>query len=177
MLKIVAIEAVIFVIAVACTSALKGLQCWPAHRDKTKVSNFYFDLLIYSPAILVKKVGVSEFMVFTFLENALNLCVFTYAPVPHSKLQIEFFENLFPPRPKGWGKPWFGLWKLNQKIWRWLGTLVYLNFVWFVIFLNVIALLFCEWYLSNSVALSLLPLLWNLCLSFGNLALKLHQKK
>ena len=34
-----------------------------------------------------------QFMVFTFLENVLNLCIFTYAPVPHSKLQVEFFEN------------------------------------------------------------------------------------
>ena len=34
---------------------------------------------------------------FTFLGNALNLGIFTHAPVPHSKLQAEFFENLFPP--------------------------------------------------------------------------------
>ena len=26
-----------------------------------------------------------QFMVFTFLENALNLCIFTPTPVPHSK--------------------------------------------------------------------------------------------
>ena len=38
-----------------------------------------------------------QFMAFTFLENAMILCIFTYAPVPHSKLQVEFFENLFPP--------------------------------------------------------------------------------
>ena len=35
-------------------------------------------------------------MVFTFWENALNLGVFTHAPVPHLKLQAESFENLFP---------------------------------------------------------------------------------
>ena len=35
-------------------------------------------------------------MVFPFLENALNLRVFTHTPVPHSKLQVEFFENIFP---------------------------------------------------------------------------------
>ena len=40
-------------------------------------------------------------MVLTFLENALNLCIFTHAPVPHSKLQAEFFENLFCPSKKG----------------------------------------------------------------------------
>ena len=54
----------------------------------------------------------------TFLENALNLCIFTHAPVPHTKLQVEFFENLFSPRPKGCRKLWFALSKFNQKIWR-----------------------------------------------------------
>ena len=37
-----------------------------------------------------------QFMVFTFTENALNLCIFTHGLVPHSNLQVEFFENLFP---------------------------------------------------------------------------------
>ena len=47
-----------------------------------------------------------KFMVFTFLENAMNLAIFTHVP-PHSKLvpkflsshprQKHFFENLFPP--------------------------------------------------------------------------------
>ena len=40
-----------------------------------------------------------QFMMFT-LENELNLCIFTHAPVPHSKLLVQFFENLFPPRAK-----------------------------------------------------------------------------
>ena len=35
-------------------------------------------------------------MVFTFLENALNLGVFTHAPIPYLRLQAESFENLFP---------------------------------------------------------------------------------
>ena len=33
---------------------------------------------------------------FLLLENALNLSIFTHAPAPHSKLQVECFENLFP---------------------------------------------------------------------------------
>ena len=41
-------------------------------------------------------------MVLRIPENALNLCIFIHAPVPHSKLQVGFFENLFPPRRKGW---------------------------------------------------------------------------
>ena len=44
---------------------------------------------------------IFQFMVFMFRENALNLCIFAHAPVPHSKLQVEFFENLFPPNTKG----------------------------------------------------------------------------
>ena len=56
-----------------------------------------------------------QFMVFKFLENALNLCIFIHAPVPHSKLQAEYFENLFPPRRKGWSKLWCALWKFKLK--------------------------------------------------------------
>ena len=33
--------------------------------------------------------------------KSLNLCFFTHAPVPHSKLQVEFFENLFSPKTEG----------------------------------------------------------------------------
>ena len=44
-----------------------------------------------------------QLMVFTFLENALNLCIFTHAPVPHSKIQAEFFENLLPSDEKRGG--------------------------------------------------------------------------
>ena len=43
-------------------------------------------------------------MVFTFLENALNLGIFTHALVPHSKLQARFFENLFPPTAERGGE-------------------------------------------------------------------------
>ena len=59
---------------------------------------------------------IFQFMMFTFLENALNLLLFTHAPVPHSKLQAEFFENLFPLRRKRWRKLWLTLSKFNQKI-------------------------------------------------------------
>ena len=40
--------------------------------------------------------NIFQFMVFTFLEKAVNLCIFIHAPVPHSKLQVECFENLLP---------------------------------------------------------------------------------
>ena len=37
------------------------------------------------------------------LENAFNLCIFTQAPILHSKLQAQFFENLFFPNTKNKG--------------------------------------------------------------------------
>ena len=57
-----------------------------------------------------------QFMVLTFLENALNLCIFTHTLVPDSKLQVELFENLFPPIRNRWGKLRFALSKFNHKI-------------------------------------------------------------
>ena len=49
------------------------------------------------------------YLLFTLLKNASNLYIFTHAPVIHSKLQAEFFENLFPPKAKGVEKTmiWF----------------------------------------------------------------------
>ena len=58
---------------------------------------------------------IFQFIVFTFLENALNLLIFFHAPVPQSKLQVEFFENLFPPRQKGWRKLWFAFIKIQSE--------------------------------------------------------------
>ena len=43
-------------------------------------------------------------MVFTSLENTLNLGIFTHAPVPHSKLPVDIFENLFPLTPEKGGE-------------------------------------------------------------------------
>ena len=39
-------------------------------------------------------------MVFTILENALDIDISTHAPIPHSKLQAKYFENLFPSQQK-----------------------------------------------------------------------------
>ena len=74
-------------------------------------------------------------MVVTFLENTLNVGISTHALVLHSKFQGEFFETLLGET---------GGWFFNQKIWIWLETLGYLYFVWFVIFLNMMALQFCK---------------------------------
>ena len=96
------------------------------------------------------------------LENALILCIFTHA-APYSKLAHKFllsrpkqkeithstrkdsFENLFPPRAElGIGGYDFPLSKFSQKIWRWLGILDFLYFVWFALISNVMALQFCK---------------------------------
>ena len=96
------------------------------------------------------------------LENALILCIFTHA-APYSKLAHKFllsrpkqkeithstrkdsFENLFPPGAElGIGDYDFTLSKFSQKIWRWLGILDFLYFVWFALISNVMALQFCK---------------------------------
>ena len=54
-------------------------------------------------------------MVFTFLENALNLRIFLHAPAPQSKFQAEFFENLFLSTAETGGAMICFI-KINQKI-------------------------------------------------------------
>ena len=43
-----------------------------------------------------------------------------------------FWKSVFPQTR--WRKLWFALSKFNQKIWRWLGTLVYFHLVWLQFF-------------------------------------------
>ena len=76
-----------------------------------------------------------QFMVLT-LENELNLCIFTHAPVIHSKLQVQFFENLFPPKGQeqrgGRQLCFIKVRSENMKMtWN-----ISLYVVWFIIFLN-----------------------------------------
>ena len=53
--------------------------------------------LIFSDLYIPTCVGkIFQFMMLTFLENVLNLCILTHAPVPISKFLVEFFENFFP---------------------------------------------------------------------------------
>ena len=81
-------------------------------------------------------------MVFKFLENAMNLGIFTHASVPHSKFQAEFFENMFPPTAERGRENWDLLYQ--NSIRRYEGELGYLYFLWFVIFLNVMTLQPCK---------------------------------
>ena len=109
-----------------------------------------------------------------FLENSLNLAMqYYWCPSPLFKAPGRIFWKSVSLKTNWWRKLWFSLSKFNWKIWRWLGTSAYLYFIWCNIFLNVMASQFCEWYLLNSVVLSLLPLLYN----NSNLTLKLHLKK
>ena len=78
-------------------------------------------------------------MVITFLENALNL-KYVFLLMPQSPQSKEIFENIFPQDERGEGN--YDLLYFAE-IWRWLATFV-LYFSWFVIFLNVMALQFCE---------------------------------
>ena len=34
-------------------------------------------------------------------QKCIDCIIFTHAPVPHFKLQVEFFENLFSPKTEG----------------------------------------------------------------------------
>ena len=62
-------------------------------------------------------------------------------PTQNSR-QKSFWKSFPFNSRKGWRKLWFALSKFNRKIWRWLGTLGFLYFFWFVMFLNMTALQF-----------------------------------
>ena len=129
-----------------------------------------------------------HFVVFTFLENTLNLCIFTHAQLPTQnsvslktkggeKAMIFLIQIQSENMKITWNISLFIfcmiLLKSNEKIGRWFETLVRLYFVWSIFFLNVVGLQFCKQYLSTSVLLKLLPLLCN----HDNLTLKSRQEK
>ena len=67
---------------------------------------------VYIPPCVGK---IFKFMVFTFLENALNLGIFTKL-LPHSKLAPKFLSSRSTNSRKRWKKLWFALSKFNQKM-------------------------------------------------------------
>ena len=107
-----------------------------------------------------------------FFDNIPTKCIefMHFYSWPNSLLKTPgrkpFLKIFFFPQDKRSGGKLFALLKFNQKIWRWLGTLVYLYFVWFVTFLNLMVLQFRE-YLLNRVVL-------NFCLSFVTMVIE-HQ--
>ena len=113
---------------------------------------------LYIPPCVAK---ILKFMVFKFLENVLNLCIFTQFSFPHSEVQAEFFENLFSASRKGWGRTMICFIKIQSENMKW--TLDYLYFP-FVIFLNVMALQFWK-YLSKC------GIKFKYCLSFATMVI------
>ena len=94
-----------------------------------------------------------QFMVFTFLENASNLCIFNHTPVVHSKIQIyRIFWKFVSPKTK----------EVEETM------------VWFVkisLFIFCMICHFCKY--DGFTVLWMISLLWN----HGNLTLKFYQKK
>ena len=73
--------------------------------------------------------------------KSLNLCFFTHAPVPlHSKLPVEFFENLFPPRQKGWEEAMICSINIQSENKKMTWNISLSPFSTITIFLNVMAL-------------------------------------
>ena len=71
------------------------------------------------------------------LRKSLNLCFFTHAPVPHSKLLVEFFENLFPPRQKGLEEAMICSVKIQSENMKMTSNISLFPFGMIAIFLNV----------------------------------------
>ena len=72
--------------------------------------------------------------------KSLNLFFFTHAPVSHSKVLVEFFENLFPPRQKAWEKAMICSIKIQSENMKMTWNISLFLFGMIAIFLNVMAL-------------------------------------
>ena len=68
--------------------------------------------------------------------KSLNLCFFTHAPVPHSKLLVEFFV----PRQKGWEEAMICCIKFQSENMTW--NISSFSFGMISIFVTVVALQF-----------------------------------
>ena len=77
------------------------------------------------------------------LRKSLNLCFFTHAPVPHSKLLLEFFENLFSPR-QGVEEAMICSIKIQSENIKMTWNISLFPFGMIAIFLDVMALQFCK---------------------------------
>ena len=80
------------------------------------------------------------------LRKSLNLCFFIHVPVPHSKLVVEFFKNLFPPRQKGLEEAMISFVKIQSKNMKMTSNISLFPFGMIAIFLNVMTLQFCKQY-------------------------------
>ena len=80
------------------------------------------------------------------LRKSLNLCFFTHALVPHSKLLVEFFENLFPPRQNGFEEAMICFVKIQSENMKMTSNITLFPFGMIAIFLNMVALQFYKQY-------------------------------
>ena len=72
--------------------------------------------------------------------KSLDLCFFTHTLVPNSKLVVEFFENLFPPRQKGWEEAMICSIKIQSENMKMTWNISLFPYGMIAIFLNVMAL-------------------------------------
>ena len=72
--------------------------------------------------------------------KSLNPSFFPYSPVPHSKLMVDFFENLFTPRQKWWEEAMIYSIKIQSENMKMTWNISLFPFDTIGIFLNVIAL-------------------------------------
>ena len=80
------------------------------------------------------------------LRKSLNLCFFTHTPVPHSKLLVEFFENLFSQRQKGLEEAMICSVKILSENMKMTSNIRLFSFGMIAIFLKVMTLQCCEQY-------------------------------
>ena len=80
------------------------------------------------------------------LRKSLNLCFFTHAPVPYSKLLVEFFENLFPSRQKGFEEAMICSVKIQSENMIMTYNISLFPFGIIAIFPNLMTLQFCKQY-------------------------------
>ena len=78
------------------------------------------------------------------LRKSLSLCFFTHTPVPQSKLLVEFFENLFPPRGKRLEEAMICSVKIQSENMKTTFNISLFPFGMIAIFLIVMNLQFCK---------------------------------
>ena len=72
--------------------------------------------------------------------KSLNLCFFTLMSVSHSKILVEFYENLFQWRQKGWEEAMFCCIKIQSENMKMAWNISLFQFGMIAIFVNVMAL-------------------------------------
>ena len=72
--------------------------------------------------------------------KSFNLCFFTHALVPYSKLLVEFFENLFPLKTEGVEEAMICSIKIQSENMKMTWNISLFPFGTIAIFLNVMAL-------------------------------------